>query len=125
MEKELTERESIKRVDKRFAEYHRRITEKYHTMERFWRNKDYIKSYKQLDNESGRRFIKLKTIYVGHETLPESEVMKIINGDFKEELCEMLEAEGSHEKNIDPTGRCLYNKFGICRMCRRNMRYWQ
>lgn len=121
MEKELTEREAIKRLDNEFAEYYRQINEKYHTMEKFWRNEDFIKSNKKIESESGRRFIKLKTIYVGHETLPESEVMKIIKGDFNEEFCEMLEAEGSYEKIIDPTGRCLCNKFGICRMCRRNI----
>lgn len=122
MEKELTEREAIKLLDSEFSGLYKQVLEKYHSIEKFWWNEDYIKSDKELDDESGRRFIKLKVTYTGHETLPESEVMKIIKGDFNEELCEMLEVEGSNEKNIDPTGKCSSNKFVICRKCRRNMR---
>lgn len=122
MEKELTEQEAIERLDSEFSVFYRQIREKYHSMEKFWWNEDYIKSNKKLDNESDRRYLKLKKIYIGYETLLESEVMKIIKGDFNEEICELLEVEGSYEKNIDRTGRCLCNKFQICRMCRRNMR---
>lgn len=122
MEKELTEREALKRLGSEFSVFYRQIHEKYHSMEKFWWNEDFIKSNKKLDSESGRRFIKLKKAYIGHETLPESEVMKIIKGEFNEEMCELLEVEGSYEKNIDQTGRCSCNKFGICRKCRRNIR---
>lgn len=82
MKKELTEQEAIERLDSEFSVFYRQIREKYHSMEKFWWNEDYIKSNKKLDDESDRRYIKLKKTYIGHETLPESEVMKIIKGDF-------------------------------------------
>ena len=82
MEKELTEQEAIKCLDSEFSVFYRQILEKYHSIEKFWWNEDFIKSNKKLDDESGRRYIKLKNTYIGHETLPESEVMKIVKGDF-------------------------------------------
>lgn len=82
MGKELTECEAIKRLDNEFSGQYRQISEKYRDVKKFWRDKDYIKSNKILDEESARRFFKLKETYAGHETLPEAEVMKIVTGDF-------------------------------------------
>ncbi len=82
MGKELTEREAIKRLDSEFAEHYKKLHDKYKDIKKFWCDDDYNKSQKELDNESGRRFLKLKEIYSKHELLPESVVMKIITGNF-------------------------------------------
>lgn len=122
MEKELTYEEARHILGLETAELSKAIRDEWKDKKYHGRDGADTQDQRKLSQEMGRRFFKIKTEFQNRKTIPESEVMKIIKGDFNEEVCELLEEENSNEKNIDPTGRCLSNKFGICRMCRRNIR---
>lgn len=82
MEKELTEREAIKLLDKENYKHYLEIKKKYEGVRMPGRDGGDTQDQKKLKQEMSRRYIKIKTEFQNHETLPESEVMKIVMGDF-------------------------------------------
>ncbi len=81
MEKELTEKEAIRLLDKEVFEIDQRINQKY-PFKHGGRDGGPTQELRELNKENGRRYCKIKEMYIGHETLPESDVMKIVKGEF-------------------------------------------
>ena len=82
MEKELTEQEAIKLLDEEYYKHCLEIKKKYEGVRMPGRDGGDTQDRKELSQECGRRYIKIKTEFQDHKTLPESEVMKIVMGDF-------------------------------------------
>lgn len=81
MEKELTEKEAIRALDKEIFVIDKAICDKY-PLKHGGRDGGPTQELRELNKENGRRYCKLKEMYMNHETLPESEVMKIVKGKF-------------------------------------------
>ena len=81
MEKELTEKEAIRALGKEMSVIDKAIYDKY-PIKRGGRDGGPTLELKESHKEGGRRYCKLKEMYMGYETLPESEVMKIVKGEF-------------------------------------------
>lgn len=81
MEKELTEKEAIRLLDKEVFEIDQRINQEY-PFKHGGRDGGPTQELRELNKENGRRYCKIKEMYIGHETLPESDVMKIVKGEF-------------------------------------------
>ena len=82
MEKKLTEQEAIELLDKENYKHCLEIKKKYEGVRMPGRDGGDTQDQKKLSQEMGRRYIKIKTEFQNHKTLPESEVMKIVTGDF-------------------------------------------
>lgn len=82
MEKGLTEHEAIKLLDKEYSKHCLELQKKYEGVKMPGRDGGDTQDQKELSQECGRRYIKIKTAFQNHESLPESEVMKIVMGDF-------------------------------------------
>lgn len=80
-EKELTEKEAIRALDKEMYAIDKAIYDKY-PLKHGGRDGGPTQELRELNIENGRRYGKIKEMYMGHETLPESEVMKIVRGEF-------------------------------------------
>lgn len=80
-EKELTEKEAIRALGKEMSVFDRAICDKY-PLKHGGRDGGPTQELRELNIEGGRRYGKIKEMYMGHETLPESEVMKIVRGEF-------------------------------------------
>lgn len=78
---ELTEKEAIRLLDKEMSVFSRAIYAKY-PLKHGGRDGGPTQELRELHIEGGRRYGKIKEMYIGHETLPESEVMKIVRGEF-------------------------------------------
>mgnify|MGYP007029429713 CR=1 FL=1 len=81
MEKELTEKEAIHALDKEMSAIDKAIYDKY-PLKHGGRDGGPTQELKESHKEGGRRYCKIKEMYIGHETLPESDVMKIVKGEF-------------------------------------------
>ncbi len=81
MEKELTEKEAIRALDKEMSVISKAIYDKY-PLKHGGRDGGPTQELRESNIEGGRRYCKLKEMYMNHETLPESEVMKIVKGEF-------------------------------------------
>lgn len=81
MEKKLTEKEAIRALDKEIFVIDKAICDKY-SLKHGGRDGGPTQELRELNKENGRRYCKLKEMYMNHETLPESEVMKIVKGEF-------------------------------------------
>lgn len=82
MEKELTYKESIHLLGEEMANQSRKLSIEYRDSFHGGRDGGSTQEQRKLTAENGRRFFKLKEIFAGHKTLPESEIIKIINGEF-------------------------------------------
>lgn len=81
MEKELTEKDAIRALDNEMSAINREICDKY-PIKHGGRDGNPTQELCEIHKEGGRRYCKIKEIYMNHETLPESEVMKIVAGEF-------------------------------------------
>lgn len=82
MGKELTEQEAIELLDKEYYKHCLEIKKKYEGVRMPGRDGGDTQDHKELSQEFGRRYIKIKTEFQHNKLLPESEVMKIVMGDF-------------------------------------------
>lgn len=81
MEKELTKKEAIRALDKEMFVIDKAIYDKY-PIKHGGRDGGPTQELKESHKEGGRRYCKIKEMYMNHETLSESEVMKIVKGEF-------------------------------------------
>lgn len=82
MEKEITYTEAINLLGEKTAAKSRELSIEYGDFSRGGRDGGSTQEQRKLTVENGRRFSKLKEIFADHNSLPESEVMKIIEGKF-------------------------------------------
>lgn len=82
MEKELTRSEALRKLSEENAKCDNDIIKKWDGKKMPGRDGAYTQELKALTKVFGERFFKLNELYQNHETLPESEVMKIVMGDF-------------------------------------------
>lgn len=82
MEKEISYTEAIHLLGEKTAIKSRELSMKYGDFSHGGRDGGSTQEQRKLTAENGRRFFKLKEIFADNKALPESEVMKIIMGDF-------------------------------------------
>ena len=82
MEKALTEKEAICALDKEMFAIDKTIYDKWKNKKMPGRDGGPTQELRNINIEGGRRYRKLKEIYMNSETIPESEVIKIIKGEF-------------------------------------------
>ncbi len=82
MEKELTEKDALYSLSIYESNLSKEIEEKWKGKKLPGRDGGSTQELHELHKEGGRRYCKLKEMYMNHETLPESEVMKIVKGEF-------------------------------------------
>lgn len=82
MEKELTEHEAIRVLDNEYADYAMQIIKSWNGKKMPGRDGAYTQELKALNAEQYQKLLKIKEMYYNCETLPESEVMKIVKGKF-------------------------------------------
>ncbi len=79
---ELTEKEALYSLSIYENKLSKEIEEKWKGKKLPGRDGGPTQELRELHIEGGRRYGKIKEMYIGHETLPESEVMKIVRGEF-------------------------------------------
>lgn len=82
MEKELTEKEALYSLSVFESDLSKKIEEKWYGKKLPGRDGGPTQELREIHKEGGRRYCKIKEMYIGHETLPESDVMKIVKGEF-------------------------------------------
>lgn len=82
MEKELTYEEARHILGLENAKRSKAIRDKWKDKKCPGRDGAFTPELKKLNEDFGKRFFKLKDEYKANKTLPESEVMKIVMGDF-------------------------------------------
>ncbi len=82
MGKELTEKEAIHQLSVEIGERSFELHKKYNDFSHGGRDGGSTQEQHKLSIENGRRLSKIKEMYMNHKTLPESEVMKIVKGEF-------------------------------------------
>lgn len=82
MEKRLTYEEARRMLGEESYKCEKSICDKWKGKKMPGRDGAFTPELKKLHENFGIRFFKLKETYAGHKTLPESEVMKIVTGDF-------------------------------------------
>lgn len=82
MEKRLTYEEARSMLGEESYKCEKAICDKWRDKKIPGRDGAYTPELKALHEKFGRRFFKLKEEYKSNATLPESEVMKIVMGDF-------------------------------------------
>lgn len=82
MEKRLTYEEARSILGEESYKCEKAICDKWKGKKCPGRDGAYTPELKILHEKFGKRFLKLKEEYKSNETLPESEVLKIVMGDF-------------------------------------------
>lgn len=78
----MTEKEAIRALDKEISAIDQVIYDKWRGIKMPGRDGGPTQELRENNKEGGRRYCKIKEMYIGHETLPESDVMKIVKGEF-------------------------------------------
>lgn len=81
MEKMITEKEAIRLLDDKMFIIKQNIYNEYPLLPG-GRDGGPTQELREVYKESGRRYCRLKEMYADNETLPETEVMKIVKGEF-------------------------------------------
>ena len=81
MEKMITEKEAIRMLGAEMHKIDKKIYAEYPLLPG-GRDGGPTQKLRESNEEGGRRYCRLKEMYADNETLPETEVMKIVKGEF-------------------------------------------